>query len=274
MPSPREPRHPRSCRHPSRLWRSTNAALYDDIRRLHLNNLKSLSSALSAKDYYTLGHAARVAAYSVLLGRELGWSDEVVAQAEEAAYLHDIGKIAISDRVLLKPSRLNEREWELMRQHPSFSADIISALFASGPVDGVRHHHERYDGTGYPDGLAGDEIPALAMAMGVVDAYDAMSSWRPYRPAMDYAECLAELDRCRGSAVRPRRRSTRSSACSSGCASCAPTADGGRRRRPPSASTESHAGLPDARGRRPPRPIARSPPRCATSATPIRRHAS
>jgi diguanylate cyclase (GGDEF)-like protein len=181
----------------------TNAALYDDIRRLHLNNLKSLSSALSAKDYYTLGHAARVAAYSVLLGRELGWSDEMVAQTEEAAYLHDIGKIAISDRVLLKPSRLNEREWELMRQHPSFSADIISALFTAGPVAGVRHHHERYDGTGYPDGLRGDEIPPLAMAMGVVDAYDAMSSWRPYRPAMDYGECLAELDRCRGTQFDP-----------------------------------------------------------------------
>jgi diguanylate cyclase (GGDEF)-like protein len=181
----------------------SNARLYDSIRRLHLSNLKALSSALSAKDYYTLGHAARVAAYMVLLGKELGWPHETLVQAEEAAYLHDIGKIAISDRVLLKPSRLNSREWELMRQHPSFSADIIGALFAPELVAAVRHHHERYDGGGYPDGLAGDDIPALAQAMCIVDSYDAMSSWRPYRGAMTYADCLLELERCRGSQFDP-----------------------------------------------------------------------
>ena len=182
----------------------TNAALYESIRRLHLGNLKALSSALSAKDYYTLGHAARVAGYIVLLGQELGWPVEVIRQVEEAAYLHDIGKIAISDRVLLKPSRLSQSEWELMRQHPSVSAEIIGALFPDEPVVGVRHHHERYDGSGYPDGLAGDRIPALAQAMGIVDAYDAMSSWRPYRAAMDYEACLAELDRCSGTQFDPQ----------------------------------------------------------------------
>ncbi|MGZ4199562.1 MAG: diguanylate cyclase, partial [Thermoleophilia bacterium] len=181
-----------------------NARLYENIRRLHLSNLKALSSALSAKDYYTLGHAARVAAYMVLLGKELGWPHETLVQAEEAAYLHDIGKIAISDRVLLKPSRLNTREWELMRQHPSFSADIIGALFAPELVAAVRHHHERWDGDGYPDGLAGDAIPALAQAMCIVDSYDAMSSWRPYRSAMTYSDCLLELERCRGSQFDPR----------------------------------------------------------------------
>ena len=190
-----------------------NARLYDNIRRLHLSNLKALSSALSAKDYYTLGHAARVAAYMVLLGKELGWPHETLVQAEEAAYLHDIGKIAISDRVLLKPSRLNSREWELMRQHPSFSADIIGALFAPELVAAVRHHHERYDGGGYPDGLAGDDIPALAQAMCIVDSYDAMSSWRPYRAAMTYTDCLLELERCRGSSSI-RAWSTPSAACS------------------------------------------------------------
>ncbi|HMK92827.1 MAG TPA: HD domain-containing phosphohydrolase, partial [Thermoleophilia bacterium] len=181
-----------------------NAHLYENIRRLHLNNLKALSSALSAKDYYTLGHAARVAAYMVLLGNELGWPSELIAEAEEAAYLHDIGKIAISDRVLLKPSRLNAREWELMRQHPSFSADIISALFGPEAVAAVRHHHESFDGGGYPDGLVGDDIPELAQAMCIVDSYDAMSSWRPYRAAMSYADCLAELERCRGRQFAPR----------------------------------------------------------------------
>jgi len=150
------------------------------------------------------GHAARVAAYMVLLGKQLGWPHETLVQAEEAAYLHDIGKIAISDRVLLKPSRLNAREWELMRQHPSFSADIIGTLFAPELVAAVRHHHERWDGTGYPDGLAGDDIPTLAQAMCIVDSYDAMSSWRPYRSAMTATDCLAELERCRGRQFDPR----------------------------------------------------------------------
>ena len=155
----------------------------------------------------------------VLLGKELGWPHETLVQAEEAAYLHDIGKIAISDRVLLKPSRLNTREWELMRQHPSFSADIIGALFAPELVAAVRHHHERWDGDGYPDGLAGDAIPALAQAMCIVDSYDAMSSWRPYRSAMTYSDCLLELERCRGSSST-RASSTPSDACSPSSPRC------------------------------------------------------
>ena len=180
-----------------------NAQLYDEIKRMHLGNLKALSSALNAKDYYTLGHAARVAAYTVMLTRRLGWPEDVLSSIEEAAYLHDIGKISISDRVLLKPSRLNQQEWEQMRQHPVVSADIIRPLFSQELVLGVRHHHERYDGTGYPDGLAGEEIPPLARAMAVVDAYDAMSCRRPYKAGLTYSECLAELERCRGSQFDP-----------------------------------------------------------------------
>ena len=156
-----------------------NARMYSDIKRLHLSNLKALSSALNAKDSYTLGHAARVAAYMVLLGEELGWPAALLHQVEEAAYLHDIGKIGVSDRVLLKPSGLNVREWDLMRLHPIFSADIIHSLFADDLVLGVRHHHERYDGAGYPDGLAGPTIPLIARAMCVADSYDAMSFRRP-----------------------------------------------------------------------------------------------
>jgi len=180
-----------------------NAQLYDEIKRMHLGNLKALSSALNAKDYYTLGHAARVAAYTVMLGRELGWAEDVLTPLEEAAYLHDIGKISISDRVLLKPGRLNQQEWDEMREHPVVSADIIRPLFPKDLVLAVRHHHERYDGAGYPDGLAGENIPPLARAMAVVDAYDAMSCRRPYKAALTYPECLAELQRCRGSQFDP-----------------------------------------------------------------------
>ena len=180
-----------------------NARLYDEIKRMHLGNLKALSSALNAKDYYTLGHAARVGAYMVLLGHELGWPEETVHQVEEAAYLHDIGKIGVSDRVLLKPSGLNSREWELMRQHPIFSADILRPLFADDLVLGVRHHHEHWDGTGYPDGLAGADIPLVARAMCVADSYDAMSFRRPYRQALPYHEALLELDRCSATQFDP-----------------------------------------------------------------------
>ena len=180
-----------------------NARLYDEIKQMHLGNLKALSSALNAKDYYTLGHAARVAAYSVMLGRRLGWPEELLGPLEEAAYLHDIGKISISDRVLLKPGRLNQQEWDQMRQHPTVSADIIRPLFSTDLVLAVRHHHEQYDGRGYPDGLVGDSIPLVARAMAVVDAYDAMSCRRPYKSALTYEECVAELQRCRGTQFDP-----------------------------------------------------------------------
>ncbi len=127
-----------------------NAHLFREIRRLHLANLKALTSALSARDYYTLGHAARVAAYMVLMGRELGWTQERVAEVQDAAYLHDIGKIGVSDRVLLKPGPLNAKEWELMRQHPAIGAEIVRPLFAEDLVAGVRHHHERFAAAATP----------------------------------------------------------------------------------------------------------------------------
>lgn len=175
-----------------------NARLYEEVKHLHLGNLKALSSALSAKDYYTLGHAARVSAYMALLGRELGWTDDRLAEVQDAAYLHDIGKIAVSDRVLLKAGPLNSEEWELMRQHPGISAEIVRPLFNGELTLAVRHHHERFDGDGYPDGLAGAAIPVLARAMCLVDAYDAMSCSRPYRVGLTRRQCLEEMRRCSG----------------------------------------------------------------------------
>ena len=175
-----------------------HAELYEEVKNLHLGNLRALSSALSAKDYYTLGHANRVAAYMALLGRELDWPAEHLEEVENVAFLHDIGKIGVSDRVLLKAGPLTSEEWELIRQHPGISAEIVRPLFDEALVAGVRHHHERFDGKGYPDGLAGEDIPRLARAMCVVDCYDAMSCERPYRPALSYRQCLAELRRCAG----------------------------------------------------------------------------
>jgi diguanylate cyclase (GGDEF)-like protein/excisionase family DNA binding protein len=180
-----------------------HARLFEEVKNLHLGNLRALSSALSAKDYYTLGHASRVAAYMALLGRELGWPAERLEKVENVAFLHDIGKIGVSDRVLLKAGPLTSEEWELIRQHPGISAEIVRPLFDEALVSGVRHHHERFDGTGYPDGLAGEEIPLLARALCVIDCYDAMSCERPYRAALSYRQCLAELRRCAGAQFDP-----------------------------------------------------------------------
>ena len=180
-----------------------HAELYEEVRHLHLANLRALSSALSAKDFYTLGHASRVAAYTALLGRELGWPEDHLEAAENAAFLHDIGKIGVSDRVLLKAGPLTSEEWELVRQHPGVSAEIVRPLFDEELVASVRHHHERFDGRGYPDGLAGEEIPLVARALCVVDCYDAMSCQRPYRAALSYKECLAELRHCSGTQFDP-----------------------------------------------------------------------
>jgi len=180
-----------------------HAQLYEEVKRLHLGHLRALSSALSAKDYYTLGHASRVAAYMAMLGHELGWREERLEEVQSVAFLHDIGKIGVSDRVLLKAGPLTSEEWELMRQHPGISAEIVRPLFDEELVAGVRHHHERFDGSGYPDGLAGEAIPLIARAMCVVDCYDAMSCQRPYRRALSYRQCLAELKRCSGTQFDP-----------------------------------------------------------------------
>ena len=180
-----------------------NAQLFENVKGLHLGNLRALSSALTAKDFYTIGHTARVAAYAVLLAAELGWTPRAIQQLEEATYLHDIGKIAVADRVLLKTGTLTDEEWALMKQHPIISAEIIEALLDDDYVAGVRHHHERWDGGGYPDGLAGEGIPLIARLLCLVDSYDAMSSRRVYRPALTYEECLAELRECSGTQFDP-----------------------------------------------------------------------
>jgi diguanylate cyclase (GGDEF)-like protein len=179
------------------------ATLHDEVKRLHLGNLRALSSALSAKDYYTLGHASRVAAYMALLGAQLGWPQVRLEAVQNMAFLHDIGKIGVSDRVLLKAGPLTSEEWELMRQHPGISAEIVRPLFDDELVAGVRHHHEHWDGSGYPQGLVAEAIPEVARALCVVDSYDAMSCERPYRPALSYRQCLAELRRCAGSQFDP-----------------------------------------------------------------------
>jgi diguanylate cyclase (GGDEF)-like protein len=180
-----------------------NAGLYETIKTMHVSNLKALISALNARDYYAVGHAARVAAYMLLLGRELGWPDGRLQHITEAAFLHDVGRIGVADDVLFKPGRLSDEETAELRNHPVTSAEIVRPLFSDGLVAAVRHHHERWDGHGYPDGLAGIAIPEIARALCIVDSYDAMSFQRPHHAALSYGECLAEMQRCRGHQFDP-----------------------------------------------------------------------
>jgi diguanylate cyclase (GGDEF)-like protein len=180
-----------------------NAQQYQELRRMHIGGLRAIVGALGAKEPYTHGHGARVSRYVSLLGEKLGWSADMVQRAEETGFLHDIGKLVVPDAVLLRPSPLTERDWAVMKTHPQTSRDILRPMVDEEQADAICHHHERYDGTGYPDGSKGEEIPILARAVCVADAYDAMSYQRPYRWALPYAECRAELMRGRGTQFDP-----------------------------------------------------------------------
>ena len=181
-----------------------NARLYETVKTMHRGHLKALVSAMNARDSYAVGHAARVGGYMLLLLRELGWPEERIPEITEAAFLHDVGRIGVADDVLFKPGRLSEAEMAELRHHPVVSAGIIRPLFGEDLVVAVRHHHERWDGDGYPDGLAAEQIPELARALCLVDSYDAMSYQRPHHTALTYAECVAELRRCSGRQFDPR----------------------------------------------------------------------
>jgi diguanylate cyclase (GGDEF)-like protein len=180
-----------------------NARLYETIKTMHRGHLKALISAMNARDSYAVGHAARVGGYMLLLLRELGWPEERLAEITEAAFLHDVGRIGVAAVVLFKPGRLSEAEMAELRHHPVVSAGIIQPLFGEDLVLAVRHHHERWDGDGYPDGLAAEQIPELARVLCLVDSYDAMSYQRPHHTALTYEECVAELRRCAGKQFDP-----------------------------------------------------------------------
>jgi putative two-component system response regulator len=154
----------------------------------------ALGRIVEAGDASTHGHCERLARYATALGTSchLG-SDDLVA-LRRGAFLHDIGKIAIPDRVLLKPTRLTRREYALIKTHPVVGDELVRAFRSLDAVRGiVRHHHERLDGRGYPDGLAGDEIPLLAQIVTIVDVYDALTMRRPYRKAMSSPAAFATM---------------------------------------------------------------------------------
>ena len=179
----------------------------DSYRRLEessLEAIESLNATVDAKDPYTAGHSARVQRIALAVAAELGVAPERLDAVRFGGLFHDIGKIAVPDSILTKPGRLDKEEFQEIRRHPADGAEIVShfsRLHEAVPL--IRHHHERWDGNGYPERLAGDAIPLEACVVGLADAWDAMTTDRPYRPAMSVEKATAEVRRCRGSQFSP-----------------------------------------------------------------------
>ena len=174
------------------------------IHQLNDELFLTLAKIFDARDPYVGGHAAQVAAYAVAIARELGLPDDRVQVIQQSAYLHDIGKIAIPEAILHKPDRLTAAEYELVKTHADIGADFVTTIHGLRHlVPFIRHHHERWDGQGYPLGLAGEAIPLEARILNVCDSVEAMASDRPYHQAMSAAEITAELQRCAGSQFDP-----------------------------------------------------------------------
>ena len=173
----------------------------EDVRRLYQRtqraigqSLLGLANALEAKDAYTRGHSERVGAWSRALGEALGLATADTDSIAQAGLLHDIGKIGVPEAVLTKTGPLTEIEWRAMRRHPVVGAQIVAPFdFIAAGALFIRHHHERWDGSGYPDGLAGQAIPLGARIVAVADVYDALTSDRSYRPALPVSEARARL---------------------------------------------------------------------------------
>lgn len=175
-----------------------------ELQSIHLDVLGTLAQALEARDFGTFGHCKRVSRAAGLLCEKLSLGDEERHQVEVAALLHDVGKIGIGDLILLKPDKLNKDEWTTLKDHPSKGAEILRPLkYLEPALPGILHHHENYDGTGYPAGLKGEEIPLMARIISVADAWDVMRSDRPYRTARTEQEAVKELRRCSGTQFDP-----------------------------------------------------------------------
>lgn len=171
-----------------------NAALYDDQRTMFLGTLEALTASLDAKDPYTCGHSERVAYLASELALAHGMTEQQAARVRVGGLLHDVGKIGVRESVLLKPGRLTDEEFEEIKKHPEIGHQILRDItLLEDVLPGVLHHHERFDGRGYPSGLKGESIPLIARLIGLADAFDAMSSTRTYRSALDRTKVLQEI---------------------------------------------------------------------------------
>ncbi len=181
-----------------------NARLYHNLLNVYLETIRSLAAAIDAKDSYTHGHSRRVTDLSVGIALEMNLPKSEVDTIRHASLLHDVGKIGISEKILLKPGRLTDDEFETIKSHPYIGAGILNSIeFLHSVCEIIKHHHERYDGKGYPDKLAGEEIPLGARIICVADSFDAITSCRPYRKPLTFDEATEEVKRCSGTQFDP-----------------------------------------------------------------------
>lgn len=176
-----------------------------DLSELFYKTIKSIAFALDAKDKYTHGHSMRVTLYSLALAKLLDLPDSLLEEIETAGLLHDIGKIAIPEKILLKPGKLTAEEYDIIKTHPELGEKLVVSIEKLKLVSNwLKSHHERYDGTGYPDGLAGEHIPVSSRIIAIADTYDAMTSSRAYREALSHDVAIEEIRRCSGSQFDPK----------------------------------------------------------------------
>ncbi|MFY7895513.1 MAG: HD-GYP domain-containing protein, partial [Phycisphaerales bacterium] len=182
-----------------------NVALYDDQHQLFMGTVQAMTAAIDAKDRYTRGHSERVALLSMQLAQAAGLPPQQCERIRIAGLVHDVGKIGVPENVLLKAGKLTEEEFAHIKKHPQTGYEILKGVsLLEDVLPGVMHHHERYDGKGYPHGLFADEIPLIARIIAVADTFDAMSSNRAYRSKMPRDVVLAEIARSGGTQLDPR----------------------------------------------------------------------
>jgi response regulator RpfG family c-di-GMP phosphodiesterase len=176
-----------------------------DLRESYEATLDAMVSAIESRDCETKHHCRRVQSHAVLLGRRLGLTPEQLVDISYGALLHDVGKIGVPDSILLKPGKLSDEDWTIMRQHTLIGHKMISRIkFLKGAADVVLYHHERWDGTGYPYGISGEDIPLPARIFSVIDAYDAITSERVYKRAVPINDAKKEIERCAGTQFDPK----------------------------------------------------------------------
>lgn len=180
-----------------------NDALHS-LAVMHAATIEALGFVIDFRDQSTSGHSQRVARLTAEIAQKIGISGDALLQVEQGAFLHDIGKLSIPDSILLKPGRLDESEWEVMRRHPGHGRDLLSKVdFLNGAAEIVYTHHEKFDGTGYPQGLRGAAIPIGTRCFAIVDAVDAMIYKRPYNKPLLFEQAADEIRRCAGSHFDP-----------------------------------------------------------------------
>lgn len=184
--------------------RMENVVLYEGLYENVLATLNTMAKILDARDPHTSQHSTRVTALSMAIVKALNISEDNTDILQAAASLHDIGKVGIPDRILLKPGSLTPDEMDVIKRHPDIGANILSSIVPMRhTVEIIRHHHERYDGKGYPKGIKGGDIPFLSRVIAVADSFDAMTSDRPYRKALPLEKAIREIARCKGTQFDP-----------------------------------------------------------------------